>query len=321
MKEMTKKERVLAAIAKQPVDHVPASFSLHFPKGNEYGEKALAAHMTFLRETDVDILKIMNENLVPEANSIVSPEDWGKIPAYSLKSPFMRRQVDLVKACIQEAGSDVYPLATVHGVCASAIHPIEALYGYVPVRELQVKHFRMNKKPLLDAFQRITDAMCELSVACIREGALGIYYAALGGEKHFFTDEEFAEVIAPFDKQILSAVKEAGGHVFLHICKENLQMNRYESYRPLVDVVNWGVYEAPYTLQQGRTLFPDATLMGGLQNRSGVLVDGSLSQLREEVRSVLDITGETGFILGADCTLPTEIPCERIMAAVHAAIR
>lgn len=314
---MNKKERVQAAIAKRPVDHVPACFSLHFPHEIASGEAAIQAHLDFYRQTDCDILKIMNENLVPLIGEMHSPADWAKVPAYNRHSPFMQKQLDMIKRILDEEG-DAYSLATIHGICASTIHPLEATYGYEPVRRLFVEQMRSDKQPMLDARQRIADAMSDLAQACIEIGCDGIYYAALGAEKHFFTDEEFAEAVEPFDRQILTAIREAGGDIFLHMCKENLNMQRYRNYQDLCDVANWGVYEAPFSLEEGRKLFPNATIMGGLANRSGVMVNGTIPELQAAVRKVIDDFGTIGFILGADCTLPTEIPYDRIRAAVHA---
>ena len=316
---MNKKERVQAAIDKQPVDHVPACFSLHFPREIAFGDAAVKAHLDFSRQTDCDILKIMNENLVPAIGEMNSPADWAKVPAYNRHSPFMQQQLDMIKRILDEAG-DAYSLATIHGICASTIHPLEAKYGYEPVRRLFVEQMRTNKQPMLDARQRIADAMSDLAQACIEIGCNGVYYAALGAEKHFFTDEEFAEAVEPFDRQILTAIREADGDIFLHICKNNLNMQRYRNYPDLCDVVNWGVYEVPFSLEEGRKLFPNATIMGGLANRSGVMVDGTIEELQASVRRLIADFGSTGFILGADCTLPTDIPVERIRAAVHAAI-
>ncbi len=318
---MTKKERVLAAIEKKSVDHVPACFSLHFPPEIAHGAAAVQAHLDFFRQTDADVHKIMNENLVPPIEGFDGPGDWARIPAYDRHSPFIKRQLELIRRVLDGTGGDGYALATIHGVCASAIHPIEMRYGYDGTRKLQAAHYRSNKALVRDAFQRLADAMSDFAVATIEEGARGIYYAALGGEARYFTDEEFSELIEPLDRQVLSAVRQAGGHVFLHICKEKLVMERYRAYGDLVDVVNWGVFEAPCTLTEGRALFPEATIMGGLKNRSGVMVEGAVDDLVEAVRALIDSVGEKGFILGADCTLPTEIPYERIMAAVHAAIR
>ena len=59
--------------------------------------------------------------------------------------------------------------------------------------------------------------------------------------------------------------------------------------------------------------------MGGLANRSGVMVDGTIEELKEASKQVIRDYGKTAFILGADCTLPTEIPYERIRAIAEAA--
>ena len=99
------------------------------------------------------------------------------------------------------------------------------------------------------------------------------------------TDEEFAKWIKPFDLKIMKAIKDAGGYCFLHMCKSGLNMKRYdEDYAALSDVVNWGVYEAPMSLEDGKKQFPGKTILGGLENRSGVLVDGDEYDVRREDR-------------------------------------
>ncbi|SHK48550.1 uroporphyrinogen decarboxylase [Anaerocolumna jejuensis DSM 15929] len=316
---MTKKERVMAAIQGKEVDHVPVGFSLHFPCGEEKGERGVLSHLKFFQETDTDIIKIMNENLVPDVGEIQVPSDWSKIPSYSLKDSFIQKQLDMVKAILEQADKTAFCIGTIHGICASAIHPIESRYGYEKVRDLFCTHIRENKTPVVEAFKRITDIMCQLAVKYKELGVDGIYYAALGGEKHYFTEEEFAEVMEPFDKQILNTAKEAGLINFLHMCKNNLNMERYASYNELADVVNWGVYETDFSLEEGRKLFQGTTVMGGLKNRSGVMVEGTIEELKAEAKQVIKGYGKKSFILGADCTLPTEIPYERIRAIVEAA--
>lgn len=315
---MTKRERVTAAIYGREVDYIPCGFSLHFPAGNEGGEAGAKMHLDFFQKTDTDIAKIMNENLVPDVGEIRVPKDWDKIPSYSLQDPFMQAQLDLVKRILDRADPDSFFLGTLHGICASAIHPIEARYGYEAVRELFCTHYREDKKPLLEAFKRITDGMCQLASAYHELGLDGIYYAALGGEHRYFTDEEFVDLIAKHDQQILTVSKASGCFNFLHMCKDGLNMNRYQSYRELADVVNWGIYETDFSLEAGRALFPGITVMGGLANRSGVMVDGSLEELKSAVKEIIEVHGPRSFILGADCTLPTQLPYERISAITKA---
>lgn len=316
---MNKKERVLAAIQGREPDYVPCGFSLHFPEEKAKGEAAVQSHLEFFEKTDTDILKIMNENMVPDVGEIRTPADWNKIPTYSLQDDFMVSQIELVKRILDQCDRDAFLLGTLHGICASSIHPIEARYGYEAVRELSCRHIREDKKPVLEAWKRIADGMCLLAQKYIELGLDGVYYAGLGAESRYYTDEEFAECIAPFDLQILKAVKEAGGYNFLHMCKDGLNMNRYASYNELADVVNWGIYETDFSIEGGRKLFPGTTVMGGLANRSGVLVDGTIEELQTAVRTVITSYGKKQFILGADCTLATEMPYERIKAVVDAA--
>jgi uroporphyrinogen decarboxylase len=316
---MNKRDRVFAAIDGAPVDYVPVSFSLHFPEEIAKGEASIKAHMDFYKQTDVDIMKIMNEYLVPDVGEIKIPSDWNKIPTFNRNSDFIQKEVELVKRILDKCDNDTFSLVTVHSVCASSIHPIESRYGYVPVRELQVAHLRENPTPYLDACKRITDAMCYLSEEVLKAGADGIYLAALGAERHFMSDEEFDLAVAPFDKQIMSVTKQNKGKVLLHCCKENLEMNRYADYATDADIINWGVYEAGFSLEEGRKLFPNTTLMGGIANRSGVLVDGTDEELDIEIKDIINKQGKEKFIFGADCTLPTEISYKRINKAVNSA--
>jgi len=304
----------------QPADCVPAVFSIHFPREVAFGDAAVKAHLDFYRRTGMDILKVMNENLFPLIGEMNSAADWNKLPAYDRSAPFMQAELDLIRR-LRDAEPDAYIMATIHGICASTIHPLEATYGYEPVRKLMVSQLRNPaEKPLiLDAERRIADGLCDLVQAVIEEGCDGIYYAALGAEKHYYTDEEFDEAIRPFDLQIMKAAKDAGGDVILHMCKNDLNMERYRGYQDVCDAANWGVYEAPYTLEEGRALFPDHAILGGLANRGGVLTEGTAQDIGQEVRRIIGTFGKDGFILGADCTLPTDIEFWRICAAVEAA--
>ena len=316
---MTERERILAVLSGKKPDAVPCGFSLHFPREEAFGQAAEEAHLRFFRETDTDIFKIMNENLVPNMGTIQTPDDWKCIRPMSLGSSFLADQLELTRRILDRCDRPAYLVGTVHGITASTIHPIEAHYGYGPVRELLCAHLREKPQPVLDAMKRIAEAMCLLSQKYIELGVDGVYYASLGGEKRYFTDEEFENWIAPFDKQILSAVRDAGGHTFLHICKDGLNMQRYASYAPLADVVNWGVYETGFSLEEGYALFPRSAVMGGLANRSGVVAQGSDRELARAVTELIASQHGRPFLLGADCTLATETPYGRIRLMARAA--
>ena len=318
---MTKRDRVLRAIRKEPADFIPSCFSLHFPKERNSGEAGVRAHLDFFRDTGADIAKIMNENLVPSPGMGSSfPEAYADVRAFGKDTDFIVDQIDFTKKILDGLDDEYFTLGTLHGICASALHPIERSgIDYEKARDLQLLSLREAEGTTLSAFNRIADGLCSLVEGYKEAGVDAIYYAALGGEPRWFSDEEFDKWIKPFDLKIMKAIKEAGMYCFLHICKDGLNMQRYRDYASLSDVVNWGVYEVPFSLEEGRKLFPGCTIMGGLRNRSGVLVDGSADEIREEVRSVINGFGRTGFILGADCTLATEQDMGRLRAAIEAA--
>lgn len=317
---MTKKERVSAVLEGREPDHTPCGFSLHFPEAEKQGEAAVQAHLRFFRETDTDILKVMNENLVPNLGEIRRPADWNCLHALKPDAEFLKRQLEMtLRIRDRWDGGEAFWMGTLHGITASAIHPIEAVYGYDGVRTLLIGHLREDPAPVLDAMKRIAECMCALAHGYRDAGMDAVYYAALGGERdRWFTDEEFARWIEPFDRLILSEIQKAGCSAFLHICKDGLNMERYRAYHDVCDAVNWGVYEAPYSLEDGRALFSGKVLMGGLKNRSGVLVEGTEEEIAAEAGRLAGQYGPKKFILGADCTLPTEIDTRRIRTAADA---
>ena len=177
-------------------------------------------------------------------------------------------------------------------------------------------HLRRDPKAVKQAYEAITETLCVLTEEALKAGVDGIYYAALGGESYLYTDEEFAEFVKPYDLQILHAADKRPAFNILHICKDCLNLERYRDYPG--DVVNWGIFSDNPGLQEGRKLFPGRAILGGLDDRSGVLVDGTMEEIHQAVYRVLDEMGTHKFLLGADCTLPTEISMERIRAAVDA---
>ena len=307
---MTKRERVCAAIEGRKPDHVPAGFSLHFPKGEEHGQAGVESHLRFFRETGLDISKIMNENLATYVGEVPAPADWKTVRKACREGSFVEAQREFAQRVLAGAREEGYFLGTLHGITASAIHPMEGFYGYEASRTRPVEHLREDEGPVLDAMKEIAQRQCQLVRAYQEMGVQGVYYASLGGEPRWFTDEEFARWIAPLDRLILTEIQKAGLHAFLHICKDGLNMERYRDYP--ADVVNWGVYEAPLSLEEGRRLFPGKTVMGGLANRGGPLDSGTKEELEAEVRKLIAQQRGQGFLLGADCTLPTETAYERI---------
>ena len=168
----------------------------------------------------------------------------------------------------------------------------------------------------MPALNAVTETLIEWSLACLEAGADGIYYGAQGGEEHRFNEYTFLNYVKPYDLQVLEALRKKTDLLCLHICKDKTRLPLYKDYP--ADVVNWAIHEGRYDLKEGRKIF-DIAVLGGLDDRGGVIVEGGEEEIATEVRSLISEFGKTSFILGADCTLPTEIPLRKIRAAVSAA--
>lgn len=317
---MNAKERVIAAVNLQEVDAIPSGFSYHFPKGNEYGDAGVNIHLQFFSNSGADICKIMNDNRIPSMSTVKTAADWKDVRSLSLNDPCFARQIDLHKRLLDKMDPSYFSMGTLHGVISCCRHATSDGYTFEETRKIMCAHYRENKQPITDAFKRIADSLTAFAQAYVDSGLDGVMYASLGAEKNYFTDEEFAELIEPLDKQIMSVIKNSKKCIsFLHICKENLNMERYRGYVDFADAFNWGVYETDFALEKGRELFKGKCVWGGLANRSGVLVNGSFEEIEEAVKSIIQGYGHKGFILGADCTLPTDIDHKRVRTAVEAA--
>lgn len=314
---MTEKQNILAILRGEKTNSVPAGFWLHFPESQFYGDAAVKAHLRFFEKTKTGIQKIMNENLVPWDVPIKKASDWRNLKPFTKDAPFIKNQVEMIKKILEHLDGSGLVLATIHGIVASAWHARGGSAGYETGSQLLADHLREDPEAVSYGWNILSDALAILTEECLRAGVDGIYYAALGGESYLFTDEEFQTYITPHDRKILQAAQGKDFVNVLHLCKDRLNLKRYRDY-PCA-VVNWAVHEQNPSLLEGAEIFPDKVILGGLDDRAGVLVDGTEQQITAEVRRTLKTMEGKRFILGADCTLPTEIDYDRIKIAVNAA--
>lgn len=315
---MTKKEQVLAVLRGETPNQIPCGFWLHFPKGNEYGKPAVDIHLKFFKESGTSLCKIMNENTVPRQEQIQSPADLGKMQPIPHDDPIILREVELVKEICEQMKGEAVMLVTIHGIIASAFHALVGVEkNFEENRKLLVDYLRANPEGMKHVFGILADYLEYLSAECLKAGCDGIYYAALGAEDFLFTDEEYEAFIKPFELQILNAAKGAPCNV-LHMCKDHLNLNRYKDYD--AHIYNWGVFSDNPDLVEGRRIFgADKVYLGGLDDRDGVLVDGTDEKITAAVHQVMDTFGSKNWILGADCTLPTDVDLHRLHVAIEAA--
>ena len=105
----------------------------------------------------------------------------------------------------------------------------------------------------------------------------------------------------------------------LHVCD---YVGGYDNLTPYIDypghIVNCPLQLAgkPIGARQAADLF-GRPFMGGME-RKGIIASGNKEQIRQAVLEVLKDAPER-FILGADCTVPSEVNWDKLRTAIKAA--
>lgn len=312
---MKKYERVMNVLEGKENDYTPSGFWLHFPKENvDTLDKNIKEHIKFLEETDIDLFKVMNENEFRSKEKIEDSKDWLRVPLYNEEHPLLKNQKELLTKLVEINNKNTVILGTVHGIVASLSHSSGISYTSSP--EIMKKHFVEDKESIMQALNNIAESTINMARITAQSGVDGIYYAALGGERSKFTDEEFEKYIKPVEMRVFNEIRKMTKLLVLHVCKDNVELKRYQDYP--FDVLNWGINETTYTLDDGFELFKDKVIMGGFDDRSGILVEANKEEIEAKTNEILNDMKGKKFILGADCTLPTEIEYSRIKWVVDA---
>lgn len=317
---MNKIERVRAALRGAEVDRVPAGFWFHFAPEFRGGEAMARRHIAYYRQADPDILKVMNDTGYAPLDDfyVTEPSDWARLRPTPLSDAHFQSHLEGLKAIVRELGREVLIMTTAfnpfHEVVAILRHsltPEEA--SEEAARRLFVHHARTQPEPLLAALQVMAEDLACFYRACVCEaGIAGIYFSAQGGERELMTDAEHARFVAPFDMHILNGLRGVAEVVVGHFCGRALNLHRFVDYP--VQVANWAHQSGNMSLGEGRMLFRGITVLGGLDER-GPLVYGPREALRREVEATLRQMGTRGFILGAGCTVPSDVDVGNLIYA------
>lgn len=308
---MNKRERILNLLeGTQDPDYVPAAFFLHFDPQYHRGQAAVDKHLEFFRYTDMDFVKIQYEHHEAETPEIGRTEDWMRLPRYD--EDYFAEPLRVVEGLVKEAKAEAMVIVTLYSPLMWASH--------MAGNELLMRHAQDALPRVQLGMEAITESIRSFVHACIRLGVDGFYTSTQGGETHRFKDRElFEAVVKPYDLSLMEEIDEACDFNILHICDYS---GSYDNLERFLDypghVVNSPLEAGGERLspREVAALF-ERPYMGGL-DRLGVLATGSPDEVRAAAKDLLGEAPER-FILGADCTVPSETPWENLKAAVETA--
>lgn len=319
--KMSKRERLEAAFAGQPVDRPPVALWRHWPVDDQRGDELARATLVFQHTFDFDFIKV-----TPSSNYCVAgygaesawegnqegtrtwgrrviqaPEDWAKLKPLD-PNQGLPGEVLQANKIIGDAVKDEVPFIQ------TIFNPLSQAKNLAGERLLS----DMRQHP--EAVKAGLAAITESTIRFIRElkstGAAGIFLAVQHATYNLLTQAEYREFCHKLDLQILKAT-EGMWFNLVHLHGVNVMFDFIADYP--VQVINWHDVETPPSLAQARSSTGKA-LCGGLRQWE-TMVRGTPADVEAEARAAFKATGGKGFILGTGCVTPITAPTGNILAA------
>jgi len=326
MGEMTKKQRVRAALAGQTVDHPPVSLWGHDFLREWTPDDLVANTLDAYRPYDWDFIKFN-----PRATYFA--EAWGM----KFEPPAEQRQPRPPGAVITQPAQlrDLKPVGAAEGVFGDHLRALGMLMHAVK-DDVDILHTIFSPLSVVAmlcgtpaqfielakndgeaahaAIAAATETLAAYARASIEEGASGIFYAPLTWASHDTCDDGFyAEFGRPYDLEVLNAVRGADFNVF-HVCRNHNMVETLLDYP--VAAFNWADRgEGNPALHDVRAK-TRAAVMGGVDQTRihKMAADDVKVQAREAMAN-----NAARLFITAGCAIPPETPAENRRALAEAA--
>ena len=290
--------------------YVPAAFFLHFDPAFHRGQAAVDKHLEYFRATGMDFVKVQYEHPFPRMPRIARPADWAAIPR--LDAQHFAEPLEVISGIVKAVKKDALVVVTLYSAVMHA--------GHAASRELLTEHLEQDPERTVKGLQIIDDSILVFVRECVKRGVDGFYASTQGGEAGRFSDPSlFLRYLKPVDLLVMNEIQRLCAFNILHVCDYH---GEYDDLTPYLDypghLVNCGtrLRSGARTPRELSRMF-GRPFLGGM-DRHGVLVTGTPEQIQREVRDVIR-EAPPGFALGADCTVPSDIPLENLKAAIDTA--
>jgi uroporphyrinogen decarboxylase len=327
MRQMSRRERIQAAINRQPVDRVPYAVWRHFPAVDRSPARLAQATLRFHDHYGSDFLKITPhggyaveawgcveaEEVQPDGHracascAVKTAEDWKRIrPLDPLSAEGYSQQIEtIVRMGFDRRIGDAPVLPTLFSPLSLA----RKLSGTRLGADL-----REHPALVRDALEAITETLIRFADAALTEGMSGIFYSIQAASRSAHAEEVYAEFGEPYDRRILESVAGRSILTIVHCHGDALMFDRLA--RLPGHAWNWDDRRTAPTLAAGKAAVPGAVI-GGL-DQWGTLRDGTKESAVAQAKDAVAQTDGTGLIVGPGCVLVMNTPDETVGAVIHA---
>jgi uroporphyrinogen decarboxylase len=327
MKQMSRRERIIAALNREPVDRVPYAVWRHFPAVDRSPAGLAQATLRFQERYGSDFVK-----LTPAGGYAV--QAWGCVESTEVREDGHRA---CVTCAVRDAGDwqKIRPLDP--GAAEGWVEHIETIIrmgfdrriGDAPVlptlfsplslaRKLSGERLaldlRENPQAVTDALEAITETLIRFAALALDEGVSGIFYSIQAASRSVHREEDYLRFGEPYDRRVLDSVRDRSILTIIHAHGTDLMFDHLA--RLPGHAWNWDDRATPPSLAEAKALVPGAVI-GGL-NQWKTLRDGTPEAAAAEARDAIAQTEGLGLIVGPGCVLPMETPDANVAAVVRA---
>lgn len=320
--EVSKRERLEAAIAGQRADRLPIALWRHFPVDDQDPKSLADATAEFQARYDFDFVKVTPASSFclkdwgaddewqgnPEGTRkythrvVKEPEDWTALRELDPRAGWLGEQLK----CLDLLSDRLDPATPYIQTVFSPLAQAKNLAG----GDLLIDHLHRSPELVLEGLETILQSTLSFIEAVKERRAAGIFYAIQHASYRFFDPAGYERFGLAFDRKILESVQDMWLNV-LHLHGDRLIFDVAESLP--FQVVNWHARTAGPGLNEADTRVQGA-VCGGLR-REATLVLGTPQAVRDEAKDAIKSMDGRGMILGAGCVVPTIAPRANLVAA------
>ncbi len=315
MAEMTKRERIKAALAGQPVDRPPVAFWRHFPGDDQSEDRLVQAALDFQSRYDLDFIKLPVSSTYTVNDYGVKHEyrgslggdrtygehlikkvvDWSRITALDVRKGTYGWHLDALRRILRQKAADTPVIVTL-------FQPL-ALAFYLAGQENCLVHLRTHPKQVEPALEALTETCAAFAKAVIEAGADGIFFSTRFASYEILGEYEYGRFALAGDRTVLQAA--AGGWFNILHVHGPYPMVDYLTKNLPAHALNWHDRSAFPTLADAAHIFSGA-LVGGVDQHTLQL--GTPQDVGREVAGAIKQLSGRRLIVSPGCTYPLDVP-------------
>ncbi|MDH3676310.1 MAG: uroporphyrinogen decarboxylase [Anaerolineae bacterium] len=318
---MTKRQRLEATFAGEPVDRPAVALWRHWPVDDQRGDELARASLVFQHTFDFDFIKVTPSSnycvagygaetswagnqegtRTYEHRIIKSPEDWERLKPLDPNEGLLGEVIKANETIGQSVREEVPFIQTIFNPLSQA----KNLAG-----ERLLSDLRQSPDAVKAGLNTITESIIRFIEALKPTGAAGIFLALQHATYDLLTEAEYREFGYKFDLKILKATAGMWFNL-VHLHGVNVMFDLVSSYP--AQVINWHDVETQPSLSEAKSR-TDMALCGGLRQWE-TMVRGTPKTVEAEAKAAISVAGNQRFILGTGCVTPITAPTGNILAA------